>query len=132
MVLESHAVLSFAFNVCNFLPDPNPATPPHPWLNSCSFFLPLMDQTKLHSPRKTSIKYGSSSLKNTGLLRKILWNLKLHPPMPPPPPCKRYSFFYSTPKKILNFLNLPLKNSIGPQPGVKDVKCSSLFILLLT
>ena len=27
--------------------------------------LTLMDQTKLHSPRKTSIKYGSSSPKNT-------------------------------------------------------------------
>ena len=27
MVFESHAVLSFAFNVCNFLPNP-PPTPP--------------------------------------------------------------------------------------------------------
>ena len=112
---------------------PTPPPPPHPWLNSCSFFLPLMDQTKLHSPRKTSIKYGSSSLKNTGLLRKILWNLRLHPPPPSPPsPAKEIVFFYSTPKQILNFLNLSLNNSIGPQPGVKDVKCSSLSILLLT
>ena len=47
------------------------------------------------------------------------------------PPAKEIVFFYSTPKEILIFLNLPLKNSIGPQPGVKDVKCSSLFILFL-
>lgn len=47
------------------------------------------------------------------------------------PPAKEIVFFYSTPKQILIFLNLPPKNSIGPQPGVKDVKCSSLFILFL-
>ena len=48
------------------------------------------------------------------------------------PPAKEIVFFfYSTPKQILSFLNLPLKNSIGPQPGVNDVKCSSLFILFL-
>ena len=51
---------------------------------------------------------------------------------PPTTPCQRNSFiFYSTPKQIFIFFNLPLKNSIGPQPGVKDVKCSSLFILFL-
>ena len=28
-----------------------------------------------------------------------------------------YFFFYFTSKEILNFYNLPLKNSIGPQRG---------------
>ena len=44
---------------------------------------------------------------------------KASPPNPPPPPQTNNSIFYSTPKQILNFLNLPLKNSIGPKPGVK-------------
>ena len=47
-------------------PTPPPPTPP--LVELLLLLLTLMDQTKLHSLRKTSIKYGSSSLKNTGLL----------------------------------------------------------------
>ena len=33
---------------------------------------------------------------------------------------------YSTSKEILNFYNLPLENSMVPQPrGVADIKCNS-------
>ena len=41
-------------------------------------------------------------------------------------PLKNSIFFYSTPKEILNFGNLPLENSIVPQPGAgADIKCNS-------
>ena len=44
---------------------------------------------------------------------------------------KNSIFFYSTPKEILNFYNLPLENSMVPQPGGvgggggADIKCNS-------
>ena len=34
-----------------------------------------------------------------------------------PTPKEFHIFFYFTSKEILNFYNLPLKNSIGPQRG---------------
>ena len=38
-------------------------------------------------------------------------------------------FFFSTPEEILNFCNLPLENSVVPQPGGggggADIKCNS-------
>ena len=43
-------------------------------------------------------------------LLKVLLKIKTSPP-------KNSIFFCSTPKEILNFYNLPLKNSIGPQQG---------------
>ena len=49
---------------------------------------------------------------------RILWKLRLHPQRIP-------YFFYSTPKEILNFYNLPLENSMVPQPGGADIKCNS-------
>jgi len=36
-----------------------------------------------------------------------------------------FIFFYSTPKEILNFYDLPLENSVVPQPGGADIKCNS-------
>ena len=37
-----------------------------------------------------------------------------------------FIFFYSTPKEILTFYNLPLENSVVPQPGGgADIKCNS-------
>lgn len=59
---------------------------------------------------------------------KNFMETKASPPTTPP---AKEILFYSTPKQILNFLNLSLKNSIGPQLGGKDVKYISLFIFFL-
>ena len=40
-------------------------------------------------------------------------------------PPKNSIFFYSTPKEILNFYDLPLENSLVLQPGGADIKCDS-------
>ena len=46
-------------------------------------------------------------------------------------PPKNSIFFYSTPKEILNLYNVPLENSMVPQPGAEggggeaDIKCNS-------
>ena len=43
-------------------------------------------------------------------------------------PQNNYVLFYSTPKEILNFDNLPLENSMVPQPGEgrgANIKCNS-------
>ena len=52
---------------------------------------------------------------------RIVWKLRLHPQRIP-------YFFYSTPKEILNFYNLPLENSMVPQPA--DIKYNSPVVLL--
>ena len=49
-------------------------------------------------------------LKNMGLPLKNFVKIKASPP-------KNSIYFYSTPKEILNFYNLPLENSMVPQPG---------------
>ena len=49
-------------------------------------------------------------LKNMGLPLKNFVKIKASPP-------KNSIFFYSTPKEILNFYNLPLENSMVPQPA---------------
>ena len=43
---------------------------------------------------------------------RILWKLRLHPQRIP-----YFVYSISTPKEILNFYNLPLDNSMVPQPG---------------
>ena len=48
-------------------------------------------------------------------LKDFVELLKLHPTPPPTPP-QEFHIIYSTPLQILNFYNLPLKNSISPQP----------------
>ena len=56
---------------------------------------------------------------------RIVWKLRLHPQRIP-------YFFYSTPKEILNFYNLPLENSMVRQPGGRggaDIKCNSPMCL---
>lgn len=73
------------------------------------FLLTPEDWLKLHLPLKTSIKYGCSPWRTWLYIWRISWNLKLRPQ-------KNSVFFYSTPKDILKFCNLVLKNSIGPQP----------------
>ena len=50
-------------------------------------------------------------LKNMSLPLKNFVKIKASPP-------KNSIFFYSTPKEILNFYNLPLENSMAPPPGV--------------
>ena len=57
-------------------------------------------------------------LKNMGLHLKHFVKMKASPQ-------KNSIFFYSTPKEILNFYNLPLENSMVPQPGGADIKCNS-------
>ena len=60
-------------------------------------------------------------LKNMGLPLKNFVKIKASPP-------KNSIFFYSTPKEILNFYNLPLENSMVSQPGGgggADIKCNS-------
>ena len=61
-------------------------------------------------------------LKNMGLPLKNFVKIKASPP-------KNSIFVYSisTPKEILNFYNLPLENSMVPQPGGggADIKCNS-------
>ena len=52
----------------------------------------------------------SLPLKNMVLPLKNLVKIKTSPP-------KNSIFFYSTPKEILSFYNLPLENSMVPQPG---------------
>ena len=74
------------------------------------------DWLKLHSALKTSIQYGFTpeelghTLKNMGFPLKNFVKIKASPP-------KNSIFCYSTPKKSLNFYNLPLENSMVPQPG---------------
>ena len=46
-------------------------------------------------------------------------------------PPKNSIFFYSTPKEILNFYNLPLENSLVLQPGGADIKCNGPFTFSL-
>ena len=65
------------------------------------------------------------SLKNMGLPLKNIVKMKASPP-------KNSIFFYSTPKEILNLYNVPLENSMVPQPGEErvrggeaDIKCNS-------
>ena len=50
-----------------------------------------------------AIKYGSYPWRIW-----VLWKIKLHPQRIP---------YFLTPKEILNFYNLPLENSMVPQPG---------------
>ena len=50
--------------------------------------------TGIHVPLKNKVKIKAPALKNSIFV------------------------FYSTPKDILSFNNLPLKNSMVPQPGV--------------
>ena len=58
------------------------------------------------------------ALKNMGLPLKNFVKIKASPP-------KNSIFFYSTPKEILTFYNLPPENSMVPQPGGADIKCNS-------
>ena len=51
-------------------------------------------------------------LKNMGLPLKNCVKIKASPP-------KNSIFFYSTPKEILNLYNVPLENSMVPQPGAE-------------
>ena len=62
-----------------------------------------------------------------GLPLKNFVKMKASPP-------KNSIFFYSTPKEILNLYNVPLENSMVPQPGAEggggggveaDIKCNS-------
>ena len=62
-------------------------------------------------------------LKNMGLPLRTFVKIKASPP-------KNSIFFYSTPKEILNLYNVPLENSMVPQPGAEgggevDIKCNS-------
>ena len=63
-------------------------------------------------------------LKNLGLPLKNFVKIKASPP-------ENSIFVYSisTPKETLNFYNLPLENSMVPQPGGggggADIKCNS-------
>ena len=50
------------------------------------------------------------SLKNMGLPLKNFVKMKASPP-------KNSIFFYSTHKEFLNLYNLPLENSMVPEPG---------------
>ena len=62
-------------------------------------------------------------LKNMGLPLKNFVKIKASPP-------KNSIFFYSTPKQILNFYNLPLENSMVPQPGgVRILNAIAQFFL---
>ena len=74
------------------------------------FFLPL--KIKLHSPLKTSIKRWFTP-GEYGFYPWISWKLKLHPQRIP------YIFFYSTPKEILNFYNLPSTSGGEGGKGIK-------------
>ena len=56
------------------------------------------------------LKNWVTSLKNMGLPLKNFVKMKASPP-------KNSIFFYSTPKEILNLYNVPLENSMVPQPG---------------
>ena len=44
------------------------------------------------------------------------------------PPPKNSIFLYLTPKEILNFYNLPLRNSIGPQLGDTDINAIAISL----
>ena len=52
------------------------------------------------------------SLKNMGLPLKNFVKMKASPP-------KNSIFFYSTSKETLNLYNVPLDNSMVPQPGAE-------------
>ena len=83
----------------------NIRTPPPP-AEDLPFLLTPEDWLKLHSPLKTSIKYGLT-FEEYGFTLKIF--VKITPP-------KNSIFLYSTLKEILNSYNLPLENSMVPQP----------------
>ena len=96
---------------------------PPPLLEDFRFLSAPGDLIKLHSALKTSIKYGSTSWRIW--VWGISWEfIKIHTQRIP-------YFFYFTSKEILNFYNLPLKNSIGPQRGDTYIhSCNNLFFNL--
>ena len=60
------------------------------------------------------LKNWVTSLKNMGLPLKNFVKMKASLP-------KNSIFFYSIPKEILNLYNVPLENSMVPQPGAEGV-----------
>ena len=96
--LENVPEWTVALNIC----------PPSPF-EDLPFLLTTEDWLKLHSPLKTSMKNVGLPLKNMGLCLKSSVKIKASHP-------KNSTFFYSTPKEILNFCNLTLENSMFPQP----------------
>ena len=78
-----------------------------PPVEDLPFLLSPEDWLKLHSPLENWV----ISVKNMGLPLKNFVKIKASLP-------KNSIFFYSTPKGIVNFYNnLPLENSMVPQPG---------------
>ena len=61
------------------------------------------------------------SLKNMGLPLKNFVKMKASPP-------KNSIFFYSTPKETLNLYNVPLDNSMVPQPGAEGGEGGRLIL----
>ena len=97
LVLESKGLYwAIAFNI---------RTPP---VEDSPFLLTPEDWLKLHSPVKTAIRYGFTPEEYWFTLKNFV-KIKTSP-------SKNSIFFYSTPKEILSFYNLPLENSMVPQP----------------
>ena len=96
-------------------------SPPTP-VEDVRFLLASQDLIKLHSALKTSLKYESTLWRIWVYPWGISWELKIHPQRIP-------YFFYFTPKEILIFYNLHLKNSIGPQPGDTDINAIAILFL---
>ena len=100
------------------------SVPPPPPVEDLPFLLTPEDWLKLHSPLKTSIKYGFTP-EELGHTPEEYWFTLKNFVKIKTSPSKNSIFFYSTPEEILSFYNLPLENSMVPQPGGADIKCSS-------
>lgn len=125
--LSSCFAIAFHRTLCYiglFLLISTPPPPPTSWLRTYLFFLPLKNSIKLQSPLKTFINCGSTheeygfipkefreKVSFPCLLLKMLLNIKALP-------TKNSIFFNFNPKEILNFFNLPCKNSTGSQSVV--------------
>ena len=84
-------------------------SPPPPPVEDLPFLLTPEDWLKLHLPPKTSIKYGLTPEEYGFSPEEFRKNWSLTP--------NEFHIFFSTPEEILNFYNLPLENSVVPQPG---------------
>ena len=92
--------MGHCINLISLYPYPLPPPPAEELL----FLLIPEDWLKLHSPLKTSIKFGFTPEEYGSTLKNFV-KIKASPQ-------KNSIVFYSTPEEILNFYNFPLENSI--------------------
>ena len=112
-VIESMGGLFINIGLLHLISVPDPPTP----VRNYRFFLTLKIGKIVFTPEDFH-KMWAYPWRIWVYPWRISWKLKLHP--------QRIQYlFYYTPKEILNFYNLPLKNSMVPQPRGADIKRNS-------